>query len=207
MRRILFVVLTLLLVLGVMSAAVAVTSQIGNDAIDRQYADSWTNFTIIDTNNPVMYDGYFDEVTFYAARDGFINFVVVDSDGYVTYISEEFEVTTAQIDAVVTVSLSTPAGVTAGDNLGYYTKYNGVIPHDRPLGEETLWTTNAYGPLTVGDMFPDDPTYAQHRVYSLNATVHATSPDICKKGGWEDYGYKNQGQCIASIVANENAGK
>lgn len=34
-----------------------------------------------------------------------------------------------------------------------------------------------------------------------------TSKDDCKNGGWESYDFKNQGQCIASIVANDNAGK
>ena len=29
--------------------------------------------------------------------------------------------------------------------------------------------------------------------------------DDCKSGGWEALGFKNQGQCIASIVANDNA--
>jgi hypothetical protein len=44
-----------------------------------------------------------------------------------------------------------------------------------------------------------------NRIYSMNATIHASSPDLCKKGGWETYEFKNQGQCIASIVANDNA--
>ena len=43
--------------------------------------------------------------------------------------------------------------------------------------------------------------------YSMNAEISASSPEICKNGGWEQYGYKNQGQCIASVVANENSGK
>ncbi len=32
------------------------------------------------------------------------------------------------------------------------------------------------------------------------------SMDQCKNGAWEGYGFKNQGQCIASIVANPNSG-
>lgn len=34
-----------------------------------------------------------------------------------------------------------------------------------------------------------------------------TSKDDCMQGGFEEFGFKNQGQCIASIQANENAGK
>jgi hypothetical protein len=33
----------------------------------------------------------------------------------------------------------------------------------------------------------------------------ATTKADCKSGGWETLGFKNQGQCIASIVANDNA--
>lgn len=28
-----------------------------------------------------------------------------------------------------------------------------------------------------------------------------TTKDDCKKGGWEAYGFKNQGQCVASVVS------
>ena len=31
--------------------------------------------------------------------------------------------------------------------------------------------------------------------------------DDCKHGGFEAYGFKNQGQCVASVQSNENAGK
>jgi hypothetical protein len=35
----------------------------------------------------------------------------------------------------------------------------------------------------------------------------ALTKEDCKKGGWRDLGFRNQGQCIASIVANPRAGK
>jgi len=35
----------------------------------------------------------------------------------------------------------------------------------------------------------------------------ALTKDDCKKGGWVDLGFRNQGQCIASIVANPRAGR
>lgn len=31
------------------------------------------------------------------------------------------------------------------------------------------------------------------------------SKNDCKKGGWADFGFKNQGQCIASVQSNENS--
>ena len=35
----------------------------------------------------------------------------------------------------------------------------------------------------------------------------ALTKDDCKRGGWRDLGFRNQGQCIASIVANPRAGR
>ena len=37
--------------------------------------------------------------------------------------------------------------------------------------------------------------------------VPDASAEDCKKGGFADMGFRNQGQCIASFKANENAGK
>lgn len=34
-----------------------------------------------------------------------------------------------------------------------------------------------------------------------------STKDDCKDGGWASYGFTNQGQCVASVQANENAGK
>jgi len=31
--------------------------------------------------------------------------------------------------------------------------------------------------------------------------------DACKNGGWELYGFKNQGACVSYLQSNENAGK
>lgn len=31
--------------------------------------------------------------------------------------------------------------------------------------------------------------------------------DACKNGGWESYGFKNQGACVSYLMSNENAGK
>jgi hypothetical protein len=47
-------------------------------------------------------------------------------------------------------------------------------------------------------------------VYSVGATIVEAAPetkDSCKDGGWEDFGFGRQGQCVASLMANENAGK
>lgn len=37
--------------------------------------------------------------------------------------------------------------------------------------------------------------------------VPPTAKDDCKKGGYVNFGFDNQGECIASLQANDNAGK
>jgi len=37
--------------------------------------------------------------------------------------------------------------------------------------------------------------------YEVPPPPVATTKDQCKKGGWEAFGFKNQGQCVASIVS------
>ena len=194
-------ILGLLLTLAVPAAAISGT--IGNPPVDGTNTDGWANFTVVDTNHPAAFDGYFESVTFYAGRTGTINFVVVDANLEVTWVSENITVSALGLQ---TVTLAAPAGITAGANLGYYTQGQGVVEYDDD-GTDALWEPNNSGKPGVADTFDDvAQNYSNdNRIYSMNAKVIATSPDICKKGGWEAYGYKNQGQCIASIVANDNA--
>lgn len=44
-----------------------------------------------------------------------------------------------------------------------------------------------------------------HKLYQV--VPGPTSMDDCKTGGFEDFGFRNQGQCIASVMANENSGR
>jgi hypothetical protein len=46
-----------------------------------------------------------------------------------------------------------------------------------------------------------DERFDWTRFYPLTLT----SMDQCKDGAWEGFGFRNQGQCIASIVANDNS--
>ena len=123
-------------------------------------------------------------------------------------MSEDITVTSTGLQ---TVQLSEAAAITAGDNLGYYTHSYGVIDFAYQGTHAALWEGENSGKPAVGDPFINmsgaAPPTSSNRIYSMNATIRASSPDVCKHGGWKQYGYKNQGQCIASIVANESAGK
>lgn len=205
MRKALTVgVLTAALALSAVATAFAVSAQMGNEAIARGNVDSYSNFTIVDTNNPAAFDGVFDSITYDAARDNDIRFVIVDSDDVVTWVSE---VISPDGTGLNTAAFDSPVGVTAGDNLGVYSVGQGAVSYevDSVNAEPAEFEPNNAGLPEVDDTLAYQSS--SPRFYSMNATITATSPDICKKGGWEDLGYKNQGQCIASIVANEQAGR
>lgn len=142
-------------------------------------------------------------MTYYAERAGDIRFVVVDSGLEVTWVSD---VVTAAEKGLFVVGLDQPVGVTAGSNLAVYSVGAGVVSFDldRSNADPAIWEANGAGLPPVGATL--DVEGQEGRYYSMNVDVEASSPAICKNGGWETYGYQNQGQCIASMVANENSG-
>lgn len=204
MRKTLSVLgLATVLALGAVATAFAVTSQIGNEASNRGLVDTYSNFTIVDTNNPAPFDGVFHEITYYAGAARDVRFVIVDSSDQVTWVSP---VVTPPSTGLHTVTFDGPVGVTTGSNLGVYSVGFGAISWQYASeASPAEFEGNNAGLPTVGDTL--DIAGTSGRYYSMNATITATSPEICKDGGWESYGYRNQGQCIASVVANDNAGK
>jgi len=191
-------------IVGLATSAAAVTAPIGNPATDRGASDTWQDFTLVDTNHPAAFDGYFTSITYYAEVAGrTVRFVVVDGSGEVTWVSDEV---TASSTGPQTVNLGAPVGVTTGSNLGVYSKGYGAVSFDYDTTAQPAYFDVFFsGVPAVGETI--DTVGSDPRVYSMNASVTASSPAICKNGGWETYGYPNQGQCIASIVANARAGK
>ncbi len=71
--------------------------------------------------------------------------------------------------------------------------------------------------LNVGDTSSHDEGLAGYydnvRVSVAGTTTtydfEATPSDksACKKGGWADFGFGNQGQCVSAVQSNDNAGK
>lgn len=191
------------IVVGAAAAALGVTATMGNPAIDRTSYDTWWNTTHVDTNNPAPFDGTISTISYYAERVGAFRFVVVDPSSEVTWISEE--ITAATVGAHQ-YTAPEPVGVVAGSNLGVYTRNGGVVSFDYAAdAEPAYFQEHMAGLPEVGETL----TFlgSSGRYYSMNASVVAASPSICKSGGWENYGYPNQGQCIASVVADEHSGK
>jgi hypothetical protein len=72
---------------------------------------------------------------------------------------------------------------------------------DRPTGDEVVLACGAPG------CFP--PAFFDFTLSSGNFVVHdapplPTSKDQCKNGGWREFGFKNQGQCVASVERRPN---
>ncbi|HLS45749.1 MAG TPA: hypothetical protein VK045_09970 [Ornithinicoccus sp.] len=195
--------IALLAAVGLATPALAVTGTIGNAPIDRTFYDTWRDFTLVDFNNPAPFDGYFTSIDYYAERAGEVRFVIVDSNDTVAWISDEVSASIGP----ASLDLAQPVGVTAGSNLGVYSPGLGVISYDTigdPQPVQYEWYDS--GMPLLGEALAYVPGTTQPRFYSMSASITASSPDICKNGGWEGYGYRNQGQCIASVVANENSG-
>lgn len=191
------------LAVGTAVSAHAVTATFGNDVVERGLADTFRDFVIVDTNTPAPFDGTIERIDYWAQRPGDIRFVLVDPAGVVTWVGPVVTATTA---GPRSVTLDAPVGLVAGTDLGVYSVGTGVVSwqYDDDAAPAPF-TPNASGLPAVGDTL--GVVADSRRVYSMRADVRASSPEVCKDGGWERYGHRNQGQCIASVVANERAGK
>jgi hypothetical protein len=182
--------------------AFAVTATMGNDIVERPHTDSWWHFTMVDVTNPAPFDGYIEQIDYHAAKAGTMRFVVVDPSFAVTWVSE---LVTVDAPGVGSLQLSGPVGVTTGSNLGVYSTDVAILSHEVSVGGHSVFNVYDSGTPAVGDVISGYVS-SYLRTYSLEADVHASTPQICKDGGWEGYGYRNQGQCIASVVANSASG-
>jgi len=56
------------------------------------------------------------------------------------------------------------------------------------------------------DVFPNlgNGDYTTHWHVGIHAPM---TPEDCKNGGWEQHGYKNQGQCVRDLVRNERSNR
>ncbi len=155
----------LLIAIGVQSAyAAGVTA--GNPATNRATTDTFSNFTIIDTNNPVGTNGTLNTFTYYAANTNPFQFVVVDAANVVQYVSPTI---TPSGTGVQTFNAVVP--VLAGWNLGVHFDSTGTIPFDSG-GAPATYTANGSGMPVVGNTLVAAGT--DNRTYSWNAS-HGTT--------------------------------
>lgn len=86
------------------------------------------------------------------------------------------------------------------DGLWNYTCVHGGTSATPAVATETI---SASDHVDVRMVFgaETDERFDWTRFYPLTLS----SMDQCKDGAWEGFGFKNQGQCIASVVANDNS--
>jgi hypothetical protein len=147
----------------------------GNDALPRTETDQYTNFTIVDTNNPFPSDGTVTEFEYYAANTNPFRVVIVDEGNVVKWVSDEVTPTGVGVD-----TFSANVAVEAGWNLAIYSAQAGVIPFDW-AGTAAEYTPNNDGLPTVGETLAQEGT--TNRTYSLNATLETDEDNDGVVGG------------------------
>jgi hypothetical protein len=154
---------------GVSTMAEAVSPvTVGNDAADRIILDTYSDFTIIDTNNPVSADGWLSTFSFYAENDNPFQFVLVDESNEVKWISPTI---TPAVNGPQ--SYSYVVAVEEGWNLGVHFEETGTIPFDQ-IGEQAVYTPNNNGMPVVGDLLTIEGTNGRTYSWGASGTVAET---------------------------------
>lgn len=159
MAKIAFVA-SLLMPFAFATPALAVGVTVGNPAINRAVVDTYSNFTIIDTNNPVSANGWLTTFGYYASNTNPFEFVLVDNANVVKWISAQ--VTPGGTGFQV---YNEVVAVTAGWNLGVHFDSTGTIPFDY-VGAPATYTPNNNGMPVVGVALTVEGT--SNRMYSWN---------------------------------------
>ena len=154
------VALTLALPAGLALAASVV---VGNPAIARANLDTYSNFTIIDTNHPVSASGSLGVFQYYAANTNSFEFVLVNASNVVEWVSPTI---TPTVTGAQTYLYPATVSVQAGWNLGVHFDSTGTIPFDY-TGAPAAYTPNNTGRPTVGSTLSIEGT--SDRMYSWNA--------------------------------------
>jgi uncharacterized protein YjdB len=118
----------------------------GNDNSERATLDTFSNFTIVDTNQPVAAAAQVDTFSYWASNLNPFRFIFVDGAGMVKYVSDQV---TPAATGMNTFTPASPVSVQAGWNLGAYFASTGTIPFESS-GSHALATGNGSGLPTVG---------------------------------------------------------
>lgn len=121
-----------------------------------------------------------------------VNFVIDGTANPATCVSQLSDLLTA--DGCMTLTLN---GVTVRDSYGSVSP-DGVDVELGSGGHPGWWVAyGATGPV-VG---------VRYNLDISPATAGLESKDQCKKGGFASFGFVNQGQCVASLMANGRGSK
>ena len=178
----------------------------GSGITSRSFTDTYPNFVIVDTSQVATQGGWLTKIDYYAQQTGTIRFLLLDPSGVVQWESDPVSVTSV---GAASDTLSTPAKLQAGWQLGYYTVGTGVIPFDCASSTVATveWNSDNAGLPAVGTpLTPVAPStgcpFGNGRTYSMGADILA-SKDQCKDGGWASWGvFKNQGDCVSFVATD-----
>lgn len=158
-------------ILGLVVTSFPCAAQIsgGNPAVPAPLTDSYYNFSIVDTNNPISGTGALDYWQVYASTSGQVELLIVEPDTYDIYASNLESVT----PGLNTFTLPTPISGANGDYVGFWEgnpssveySINGPVPQE--IGFDSLpvlFTNDNTGvPITSVGPFQGDGD----RAYSI----------------------------------------
>ncbi len=138
---------------------------VGNPANNNGNVDTYSNFSIVDTNNPAQSGGYVVSFQYFASNTNPFEFILVDPSGVVEWVSP---IITPAGTGVQTYIPTTNVPVQAGWNLGAHFDSTGTVPFSL-TGAPASYTPNNNGtpvvenPLTIEGI--------SDRTYAWNATI------------------------------------
>ena len=93
---------------------------------------------------------------------------------------------------------TTTVGPTTTTTAAPTTTTTTVGPTTTTTAAPTTTTTTA-APTTTTTVPPATTTTVASTTTTTSPVVTPTAKDECKKGGWEEFGFRNQGQCIEFV--------
>lgn len=136
----------------------------GNDPIERSVTDTYSNFSVVDTNNSIASASALTAFSYYAANTNPFRILLVDNDNGVKWMSELITPTGTGEKYFVPNQLVLANG---GDHLGLYFTGTGTVPFDY-TGTPARYTANSTGQPSVGSDLSIAGTSG--RTYSIQAT-------------------------------------
>ena len=196
------------MLLGLAVTAIPCAAQItgGNPAVPAPNVDSYFNFSIVDTNNPISGTGTLDSWNVFTTGVGQVDLLIVTPGTY-TVVGESGVVTTAA--GMNTFTLSTPISVTAGDYVGFWEGDPSSVVFAAPgsniyvsdTSQIVLFTNNGSGTPTSPLSFVG----SGDRVYSINVSGPAVSAP--EGGAGFMYLLLAGAACFGAVVFGSRKGK
>lgn len=166
MKKIISILSGLALLITTVLPVLAFDFTMGNTPTDRAVVDTYSNFSIIDTNNSASFDGVVTQIEYYAKNTNPFMFLIVDEGGQVEWKSE---LITPPAAGVHTYTPSTAPHVQVGWNIGMYFQSTGTIPFDYDAAADpATYEANNAGEPNVGETL--SIVGSSDRYYSLMAS-------------------------------------